>query len=357
MSVQRLLYVVNQFPKISETFILEEVVELLRRHVEVQICSLNEPTETVKHAAFDEWDLSERTFYDSSTWTQLLQRFQPDIVHAHFATKPTEVALQLTAGTDVPVTFTAHGYDIYRKPPADLSGRAATAAAIVTVSDANADHLVQQFRVDRRKLQIVPCGINTELFCPGERRPAVPTIVCVARMSPVKNLSLLLTACEKLMRRRVDFQCVIVGDGRCRQDLELQRHALCLENNVTFAGTLTQHQVVQQWKRATVGVLSSTSEGMPVSLMEAAACGVPVVATDVGGVAELVRHGETGFVVPSENADSLADRLQQVLQDQALRQQFAAAARHQAVQRFSVVRQVDQLTKIWDAVCDVQVKA
>ncbi|MEZ6120303.1 MAG: glycosyltransferase family 4 protein [Pirellulaceae bacterium] len=356
MSAQRKLYVVNQFPKISETFILEEVVELLRRGVDVRICSLNEPTETAKHAAFDEWHLNERTSYDSTEWSKLLQRFQPDIVHAHFATKPTEVALRLAAETDIPVTFTAHGYDIYRKPPADLSARAASAAAVVTVSGANADHLVQHFGVDRQKLHIVPCGINTDLFCPSERRPAVPTIVCVARMSPVKNLSQLLTACEKLMRQSVSFQCVIVGDGRCRQDLELQRHALCLEKNVTFAGTLTQHQVVQQWKRATVGVLSSTSEGMPVSLMEAAACGVPVVATDVGGVAELVRHGETGFVVPSENADALADRIQQVLEDWALRQQFATEARRQAIQRFSVSRQVDQLTKIWNAVCDAEVK-
>ena len=112
-------------------------------------------------------------------------------------------------------------------------------------------------------------------------------------------------------------------------------------------GAATQEEVLHWWRRATVGVLSSDNEGMPVCLMEAAACGVSVVATRVGGVPELVRDGATGLLAPAGEAGALATALERILGDAELRQRMSQAARLRAVEQFSVARQVDSLLALW----------
>ena len=128
------------------------------------------------------------------------------------------------------------------------------------------------------------------------------------------------------------------------------RDRLGLADRVIMPGAATQAEVLEWWQRADVGVLCSKSEGMPVALMEAAACGVPVVATAVGGVPELVRDGETGLVIASEDAGALAAALERLLRDARLRARFGAAARLWAVENFSVDRQAERLLALWTKV-------
>ncbi len=116
----------------------------------------------------------------------------------------------------MPFTFTAHGYDIHRKPPADLAARALAASTVVTVSAANARHICEQFQVPKAHLRIIPCGVDTEMFSPRSGRPGqedLPWIVCVARHVKVKNLGLLLEACAELRHRGTGFRCALIGDG------------------------------------------------------------------------------------------------------------------------------------------------
>ncbi|MCB1958568.1 MAG: glycosyltransferase family 4 protein, partial [Rhodocyclaceae bacterium] len=105
--------------------------------------------------------------------------------------------------------------------------------------------------------------------------------------------------------------------GRTRGEIEQARAELGLESELQLLGALPQSEVIGCWRQADVGVLCSHSEGMPVSLMEAAACGVPVVATDVGGISELVEQGKTGFVVPPGDVNAMADALERVLTSRA----------------------------------------
>ena len=112
-------------------------------------------------------------------------------------------------------------------------------------------------------------------------------------------------------------------------------------------GAAVQGQIVQWWQRATLAVLTSESEGMPVSLMEAAACGVPAVATAVGGIPELVAHEVTGLLTPPGNPQLLADALERLLGDPTLAARLGAAARHRVQSYFSLTRQVDRLLALW----------
>jgi len=350
MMLRRVAYVVNVFPKLSETFIAVELAELCRRRVEVVVLSLRQPAERMHHEFIVRAGLIERTVHGPREFSATLREFRPEVLHAHFATEPTSMARQLAAELGIPFTFTAHGYDVYRRPPGDFAARAAAAGAVVTVSEANACHITKSFGVPPHHIRVIPCGVDTDRFRAHGERSKPPHVVCVARLNPVKNLGLLLEACAILKTRKVSFRCVVLGDGPCRIELETTRAQLGLENTVEFVGAAEQSEVLKWWRRATVGVLTSESEGMPVCLMEAAACGVPVVATAIGGVPELVQDGVTGLLTQPGDGLALAGALERLLREPKTAARMGAAARRRAEGHFSVRRQVDQLSEMWAGV-------
>jgi len=351
---RRIAYVVNVFPKLSETFIAGELAELRRRGVDLRILSLRPAGEGLRHDIVARTGLPELTVYDHARFPAVLRELRPELVHAHFATEPAAAARELAADLGVPFTFTGHGYDIYRRPPADFAARAEAAAGVVTVSEENARYIADTFGVPRARLTVIPSGIDTDRFRPNGRGPEPPHVVCVARLARVKNLGLLLDACALLEARGVHYRCVLVGDGPAREELAAARARLRLEGVVELVGAADQGQVLEWWRRAAVAVLTSENEGMPVSLMEAAACGVPAVATAVGGVSELVVDGETGLLTPPGDADALATALERLIRDPETAASLGAAARRRAEERFSVREHVDRLLAFWTACSTVR---
>ncbi len=370
MTPKRIAYVLNIFPKISETFIAGELAELRKRGVELRILSLLPPRDEPQHEIIRRAGLDALVEYDVAKFASVISEFQPELIHAHFAKEATEKARELSALTGIPFTFTAHGYDIHRKPPADFFERAKAAGTVVTVSEANKEFIAENFRVLREHIRVIACGVDTERFCPSLGAPApkpafgaaqqgnapagVPAlpghIVCVARHVAVKNLGLLLDACALLRNRGVPFRCTMIGDGPLHDELKAKRAALKLDDVVEMPGAADQDEVLRAWQQADIGVLTSENEGMPVCLMEAAACGVPVVATRVGGVPELVAHGVTGMLTAPGNVIAFADALEILLGNAAFRAHLGAAARARAVERFSVSQQVDALMEMWSKV-------
>lgn len=353
MLPERIVYVLKVFPKISETFIAEELAELRRRGIELRILSLLPARAGIRHDIIAGAGLEQLASYEPNDFSRIVQEFRPQLLHAHFATEATAMAIELATDHRIPFTFTAHGYDIHRKAPLDFGARAAVAKAVVTVSQANADYIARTFGVPPSHIRIIPCGVDTERFQPGGANgfmAETPLMVCVARQVAVKNLGLLLDACSLLAKRGTKFRCVLVGDGPCRTQLEEKRARLGLGEFVEMPGAMEQGEVLKWWRQATVGVLTSENEGMPVSLMEAAACGVPVAATAVGGVPELIEDGATGVLVPSNDAGALAAALQRLLDEPDLRARLGTAARQRAEEKFSVHRQVDQLLALWSEI-------
>jgi glycosyltransferase involved in cell wall biosynthesis len=350
MTPRRIAYIVNVFPKLSETFIANELAELHGRGIELRVLSLRPPADGPRHRFIDDTGLESLTCREPGAFESVLREFQPELLHAHFATEPADAARHWSQRLGVPFTFTAHGYDIHRKPPADFAARATAAHALVTVSEANRRHIIESFGVPSEHIRVIPCGVDTAKFRPCERSAGLPFIVCVARHVKVKNLGLLLDACALLRDRGVVFKCVSVGDGPCRSELEARHARLRLGDCVEFVGAQEQRGVLAWWQRADIAVLTSHDEGMPVSLTEAAACGVPVVATAVGGVPELIEHGITGFLSPPEDAAAFAEALEKLVKDPARRAAMGTAGRQRAVEKFSLARQVDALLSLWSEV-------
>jgi colanic acid/amylovoran biosynthesis glycosyltransferase len=223
------------------------------------------------------------------------------------------------------------------------------ACAVITVSQSNAAFMQRTFGLPRSHIHVIPCGVDTNEFVPRKDGPSPepPRIVCVARQVEVKNLALLLEACALLQQRNVSFRCLMLGDGPMRKELLAKRKDLGLEALIDMPGAASQEQVLHAWQAAAVGVLTSHNEGMPVCLMEAASCGVPVVATRVGGVSEMVDHGVTGLLCDPGNAVDLSDKLEWLLSDSPLRRRMGLVARAQAMKKFSIARQADALLDVW----------
>ncbi|NQW47934.1 MAG: glycosyltransferase family 4 protein [Planctomycetes bacterium] len=348
--IRRVAYVVRTFPRLSQTFIVQEIDWLLSAGLECQIFCLNRSDEKVQQTLARSPRILQRLHRLDNSGEAVLKHFAPDIIHGHFATDAALAALERGQRYRIPVTFTAHGYDIYRDPPSDFAQRADWAEFVVTVSEANRRYLVEQVGVRAEKIRIVPNGVDTDFFSPDPVHPVpeIPHIVCIARLEPVKQLHVLLAALAILITEGVSFRCTIVGEGECRESLMILRHDLGLRDHVALVGALKSEAVRNHLRSAHLAVLSSQSEGYPVCLLEAASTGIPAVAPAVGGVPEIIVHGETGFIAESADSQALAAVMKHLCTDRRLASDMGAAARKRALRYFSVDRQMSLLLDVWE---------
>ncbi|GFK92443.1 GDP-mannose-dependent alpha-(1-6)-phosphatidylinositol monomannoside mannosyltransferase [Fundidesulfovibrio magnetotacticus] len=195
--------------------------------------------------------------------------------------------------------------------------------------------LTQRYDLPGDRVDVIPTGVDTARFVPrpGEREPG-PVLLCLARLSPVKDHETLVRAFELVHRERPEVKLRMVGNGELRERLAARMESSpARERMELLPGT---PDPTGHFSRASAAVLSSVAEGMPNVLLEAMSMGLPCVGTDTGGVGEVIRHGRTGFVVPQRNPEALARALLQVLADEGLRERFGAAGRETALAEHSL---------------------
>jgi glycosyltransferase involved in cell wall biosynthesis len=211
------------------------------------------------------------------------------------------------------------------------------ASRLVDVYDANsrgALDLLARAGIAPGKLHYIPNGIETTGYPLAARGGDPPTVVCVARMVPIKRHVDLLAAAEKLASADVPFRLALVGSGPI--EAECRTAARPLGDRVAFYGVLDRARVLDLLAGSDVFCLMSLAEGMPGSVMEAMACGLPVVGTCVNGVQDLVVDGETGFLVPPRDPAALAQRLGILLADAGLRRRMGEAGRNRIAEHFTL---------------------
>ena len=281
-----------------------------------------------------------------------------DHIHAHFAHDPALVAMFAHQLTGLPFSFTAHARDLYGVPRPALVARARAASAIITCCQANVDHLHTQLPARlRSRVRLIHHGVDLSAFAPlGAEVPAAtaaPLIVSVGRLVEKKGFTDLLAALGLRRTRGVRFRCVIYGEGPLRDALEHQRRALGLEDVVELAGQRRQDEVAAELTRAQVFALTpcvtadGDRDGVPNVLAEAMASGLAVVATPVGGIEDLVRHGDNGLLAPPHDAPAIADAIGELLADTALRERLGAAARRTVEADFDLDTAASRLTDLF----------
>lgn len=218
-------------------------------------------------------------------------------------------------------------------------------SGLVDIYDANSEgavELLAKMGIDRRRLRYIPNGVDVGHWRPESerRRGSRPVVLCVARFVPRKRHQDLLRAVAILRERGVDLQLKLIGDGPTLLPMRRLVDDLGLGKFVFFAGARSPDQVLEAMHRADVVCLASQWEGMAGSVMEAMACGLPVVGTEVNGIADLVEHGTTGYLVPPERPESLAAALQRLITDPVQAIRLGAAGRKRVCTQFSVERMV-----------------
>ncbi len=262
-------------------------------------------------------------------------------VHAHFASHPAAAAFVVHRLTGIPYSFTAHGSDLHVDRHM-LCEKVTQAAFVATVSEFNkrvimascADGAPGSEVADR--VIIVRCGVDPTVFQPPAQAEAPATrpftIVCVGTLYEVKGQAYLVEACRLLADRGLDFACYLIGDGPHRERLAGQIEAAGLAGRVHLTGPRTRAEVAELLRTADVVAAPSVPtedgrrEGIPVALMEAMACGLPAVASDLSGIPELVIHERTGLLAPPRDSAALAAALARLQGDPALRRRLGQAA-------------------------------
>lgn len=378
----RIAYVLKVYPRISQTFVLAEILAHERAGLEIDIFSLRRTDDTRFHAALAKVqspvfqieragskaslvlnELREHGQYLPNLWDvvqnsnanaeDLLQaaRLSRAIVdrgivhmHAHFGTVATVVARLASKITGVSYSFTAHAKDIFHEIVEEdvLRKKLADAAGVITVSQFNVSWLQDKYADAAKRVKLIYNGLDLDEFRfePEAERP--PLVLGVGRLVEKKGFAYLLDACALMRSRGIRFRCEVVGGGVLESTLQEQLQKLDLGEHVMLCGPMSQSDVKKKIRQARllaapcVHAEDSDRDGLPTILLEAMALGTPCISTPVTGIPEVLRHENTGLMVDERDAAALADACERLLADQNLCDQLTQSGRRLIENKFDI---------------------
>lgn len=256
------------------------------------------------------------------------------LVHTEFARTSANICYIAHKIFDIPYTLTVHGYDL-REPLTDIDKILENATYVFCPSKfhkANVEQLVGK-KLDTAIVSYL--GINIQTYYQPQHQLSEPmNMLCVARLHPIKNHQFLLLAFSQVKRQMPKAQLVLAGGGELEPELRQFVKTLKLEKQVQFVGEVNRAQVIELLKVADTFVLPSKAEGLSISAIEAAASGLAIITTDVGGMNELVLQDETGMLVESDNIEQLANTLLELYLSPSTRLKLANNAREFCIKNF-----------------------
>jgi glycosyltransferase involved in cell wall biosynthesis len=410
------MYLVRSWPRLSQTFVVNEVLEQERLGTHLELYSLTRSGEDLVQpevlavaapvhylderrprpvlAALRDHALVARSAPLAYARTVTLALFQPHLargyatlstlgclsaavrlaaavhrariagtpiehLHAHFAHDPALVAQQTARLSGVPYSITAHARDLYQIPVSSLRTRVDGAVALVTCCAANFDYLRRVLPAPlHSRLRLIYHGVELDRFVPAPRADARPPveIVSVGRLVEKKGFPDLLRACHELKKASTapaPFRLRIFGDGPMHAELTSLRDQLGLRDEVELVGQRSGEEVLLAYRRADIFALTpcvtadGDRDGVPNVIVEAMACGLPVLTTDAGGVTEVVQHGINGLVAAPHDVETLTRHLTELVTDLTRRRALGNAGRRMVEERFGVRSAAHQLSRIF----------
>ena len=395
----KIAYFVNQYPKVSHTFIRREILALERQGISVERYALRgwdaelaDPEDLVERdrtrfvlkaglsrlaarvlalaatrpvafarglmLAFRLTHHGDRTlahhlvsFAEAAVLVKWLQADQVDHVHAHFGTNSAEVVMLARAIGGPSYSFTVHGPDEWDMPQQlKLREKIHDAAFVIGISSYTRAQLCRWARTeDWQKIHVVRCGLEPA-FHASEDSPAPDNrrIVCIGRLSKQKAQELLVEAVATLNKRGITLELVLAGDGETRAEIESLISAHNLHSQVRITGWISSDQVRRELVAARALVLPSFAEGLPVVIMEAMALRRPVLTTYIAGIPELVRHGHEGWLFPAGDVSGLSEAIESCLETPVEQlQAMGQKGRARVLERHSVDGEVAKLARLF----------
>jgi len=279
-------------------------------------------------------------------------------IHAGFATHPATMAYLVSSFSKISYSFTVHGPDIFvhRLMLRDKIARAKFIRAVSTFNKAFLSGLY--WPMAENKIEVVHSGVDTSVYAAGDDEPRVerekPRILSVAALNRTKGYAFLLDACSRVVKKGLALELDIVGGGPHTARITHHVDQLALADSVRLAGPKPQHEVAQLMRQCDIFILPSViandgqMDGLPNALIEAMAAGKPVIAAPISGIPELVSNGATGLLVDMTHPERIAEALQLLLTDPALRQQLGSAAQERVRRAFDIRVAARELIALFD---------
>ena len=391
----RIAYLISQYPYISHTFILREIIGLRKRGFDIATASINDADRPPEQLTPEEQEESRKTFYikhqgilsvakshlfffarsplsyfkglmyalhlggadlfrllycffyfaEAVMVAQWMKKIQSRHLHVHFATQVSTVAL--IASKIDPITFSLmiHGTtEFYDVSKFSLPEKIKCASFIFCISKYTKSQLM--LISDPRywnKIELCPLGVDVNIFKPKHpaKRASPFHAIYVSRLVPGKGHDILLAAMNRLQGR--SLRLCLVGDGPERSRLEKSVKDQGLTKCVVFEGAINQDRIRELYAASDLFVHPSFAEGLPVVLMEAMAMEIPCIATAITGVPELIQDRENGILVPPADENALAKAIAELIDEVGLRRRLAAAGRRRILQAFNLDLNLDRL--------------
>lgn len=397
----RMAYLVSQYPRISESFILREVLALRELGMQVLVASINPPDRNGNQLTAVENGEVAKTLYVKQTalfriaaahlllalqnlplylkalsfawrlgrvdtgriWVGLfyfaeaglvarwMQRHNLPHLHVHFATPASTVGVIVAKLTRKTLSITVHGpdefYDVTRY---HLAEKIATCLFLCTIGKFSRSQLMKLSPVEQwDKFEVTPLGVSAETFQarPPHERNSHFEILCVGRLVPSKGQHILIRAVARLVKHGHKVKLRLVGDGPDRLSLEQMVNTLGLSQTVSFEGAVNQDRIQNFYQQADVFVLPSFAEGIPVVLMEAMAIQVPCVTTRITGIPELIRDGIDGLLVTPSDDEELAATLERLISKPELCRQLGEAGRRRVLSSYDLQANMKHLAAVF----------
>lgn len=376
-----LAVLVNGFPRLSETFVLRELLHLERRGVRLIVFALSDPGEPVRQEALRE--LRARVEYvpekvtisrrrvarahlalarsagtgylrglaavlrapertgsakRAAVLAQRVVELGAPPLYIHFAHKPGTIGRFAARLAGVRYGMSCHAKDIWATPPEELAPKLHDAEVVLTCTAAGREKL--QRHAGATPVRLVYHGVDVERVAPRVAVPGPPLVLTVGRLVEKKGHDTLIRAAGLLRDEGVAFRLRIAGDGPEWPRLQRLVHELDLAGQVTFLGPLSTAEVQGEYGSASVFALAcrrlpnGDRDGLPNVLLEAMVQGLPVVGTTQNGIAEAIQHDRTGLLAPPGNPAALADALRRVLTDPELARRLGASGQAAVRERF-----------------------
>jgi len=400
-------FILKGYPRLSETFIAQEILALEKRGLDIRLFSLRHPTDATRHPIHDEISakpsyLPEYLYHEPlrtlrawravrrkpgykvafRTWlkdlkrdpsTNRVRRFGQALVlahelpqdvghiHAHFLHTPASVARYAAMILELPWSCSAHAKDIWTSPEWELREKLNDCHWLVTCTAFNA-HYLSGLADDPSRVELVYHGMDFSRFAPpqteqSERNGNAPhepvELICVGRAVPKKGHARLLNALN-MLPKDLHWHLDLIGGGGLINTLQQQAKRLGLNDRITWSGALAQKEVLARYRRADLFVLNSLitddgdRDGLPNVLMEAQSQRLACLSTDISAIPELIEHGKTGFLVPSQDDHALAEALEHLIRTPLLRRQLGEAGFQRVHQVFNFQCGIDKLASRFD---------
>ena len=392
-----ILYYLETFPKISQSFILNEIYELEKRGHNVVVFAVNQPQDDIEHQEYNEIDIpvcyadplsyadainllspkilrpkilrnakfkaSVETHFAAFNWSKQCIEFvdelnlEVDLIHSHFITAKWFSGRYVASYYNIPFTMTAHAFDLYNNPNKEqLEHIVDKIDHLVTISEYNKDYVRDEIS-EKTPNTVIHAGIRPEKFKPGSSS-VDQRILTVSRFVEKKGLPYAIKAVSKIVDDYPSLQYHIVGSGEMKSEIENQIKELRLADTVELLGNVTDERLLAELDEASCFLLpcivadSGDQDGIPVSLMEAMAMETPPISTNVSGIPELIDDQQNGFTVEPKNTNELAKAISSILSSPEKQRRFGTRGRKKIINDFNITKEAAKLESVFEQTAD-----